>query len=223
MKNILVIDDEKEITNLIEIYLKEAGYAVRKRYDASNIMNDIAGMDLVIMDIMMPGINGLEACRRIRTTSNLPIIILSAKNQDMDKITGLNIGADDYMVKPFNPLELVARVNSQLRRLDGFQNDTNEVHLNDFHMVQATHSLTIEGKAIELTHTEFDILYLLASHPGRVYSIEEIFEQVWKEKYFDANNTVMVHIRKIRAKIETDSRNPRYVKTVWSVGYKFEG
>lgn len=225
-KHILVVDDEKEITDLIEIYLSAENFEVSKRYDASTIEQDIEGVDLVILDIMMPQINGLTACQMIRRKANIPIIMLSAKSADADKIIGLNIGADDYMIKPFNPLELVARVKSQLRRYttlnpSGVENE-DLIQIRDLSINQKKHVVTLQGKPISLTPTEFDILVLLCSHPNIVFSMEEIFEQVWKEKYFDSNNTVMVHIRKIREKIEVNPRNPQYIKTVWGVGYKVD-
>lgn len=225
-KHILVVDDEKEITDLIEIYLSAENFEVSKRYDASTIEQDIEGIDLVILDIMMPQINGLTACQMIRRKANIPIIMLSAKSADADKIIGLNIGADDYMIKPFNPLELVARVKSQLRRYttlnpSGVENE-DLIQIRDLSINQKKHVVTLQGQPISLTPTEFDILVLLCSHPNIVFSMEEIFEQVWKEKYFDSNNTVMVHIRKIREKIEVNPRNPQYIKTVWGVGYKVD-
>lgn len=225
-KHILVVDDEKEITDLIEIYLSAENFEVSKRYDASTIEQDIEGVDLVILDIMMPQINGLTACQMIRRKANIPIIMLSAKSADADKIIGLNIGADDYMIKPFNPLELVARVKSQLRRYttlnpSGVENE-DLIQIRDLSINQKKHVVTLQGQPISLTPTEFDILVLLCSHPNIVFSMEEIFEQVWKEKYFDSNNTVMVHIRKIREKIEVNPRNPQYIKTVWGVGYKVD-
>lgn len=222
--HILVIDDEKEITDLIEIYLKEEGFEVTKRYDALSILEDIEGKDLVILDIMMPYLDGFKACELIREKANIPIIMLSAKVADNDKINGLNLGADDYITKPFNPLELVARVKSHLRRYTTFNKEEtpNRITIRQLTLDKDEHKVFIRGKETILTPTEFDILLLLAQNAGRVLSMEEIFETVWKEKYFDANNTVMVHIRKIREKIELEPRHPEYVKTVWGVGYKME-
>lgn len=225
-KHILVVDDEKEITDLIEIYLTTENYRVTKRYDASTIEQDIEGVDLVILDIMMPNINGLAACQMIREKANVPIIMLSAKSSDADKIIGLNLGADDYMTKPFNPLELVARVKSQLRRFTTLnpnpQNATDLILIRDLCIDQKKHIVTIRGENATLTPIEFEILVLLCSHPNIVFSMEEIFEKVWKERYYDSNNTVMVHIRKLREKIEKNPRYPEYIKTVWGVGYKVE-
>lgn len=225
-KRILVVDDEKEITDLIEIYLTAEGFEVIKRYDAINIEADIHQIDLVILDIMMPKVNGLAACQMIREKANIPIIMLSAKSADADKIIGLNLGADDYMVKPFNPLELVARVKSQLRRYTtlnpGIENSEDLINIRDLVIDKKRHIVTIRNASIALTPTEFEILVLLCSHPNVVFSMEEIFESVWKEKYFDSNNTVMVHIRKLREKIEKNPRYPEYIKTVWGVGYKVE-
>lgn len=225
-KHILVVDDEKEITDLIEIYLTTENYQVTKRYDASAIEQDIEGVDLVILDIMMPNINGLAACQMIREKANVPIIMLSAKSSDADKIIGLNLGADDYMTKPFNPLELVARVKSQLRRFTTLnpnpQTATDLILIRDLCIDQKKHIVTIRGENATLTPIEFEILVLLCSHPNIVFSMEEIFEKVWKERYYDSNNTVMVHIRKLREKIEKNPRYPEYIKTVWGVGYKVE-
>ncbi len=225
-KHILVVDDEKEITDLIEIYLTTENYRVTKRYDASTIEQDIEGVDLVILDIMMPNINGLAACQMIREKANIPIIMLSAKSSDADKIIGLNLGADDYMTKPFNPLELVARVKSQLRRFTTLnpnpQTATDLILIRDLCIDQKKHIVTIRGENATLTPIEFEILVLLCSHPNIVFSMEEIFEKVWKERYYDSNNTVMVHIRKLREKIEKNPRYPEYIKTVWGVGYKVE-
>lgn len=225
-KHILVVDDEKEITDLIEIYLTTENYQVTKCYDASTIEQDIEGVDLVILDIMMPNINGLAACQMIREKANIPIIMLSAKSSDADKIIGLNLGADDYMTKPFNPLELVARVKSQLRRFTTLnpnpQTATDLIMIRDLCIDQKKHIVTIRGENATLTPIEFEILVLLCSHPNIVFSMEEIFEKVWKERYYDSNNTVMVHIRKLREKIEKNPRYPEYIKTVWGVGYKVE-
>ena len=225
-KHILVVDDEKEITDLIEIYLTTENYQVTKRYDASTIEQDIEGVDLVILDIMMPNINGLAACQMIREKANIPIIMLSAKSSDADKIIGLNLGADDYMTKPFNPLELVTRVKSQLRRFTTLnpnpQTATDLILIRDLCIDQKKHIVTIRGENATLTPIEFEILVLLCSHPNIVFSMEEIFEKVWKERYYDSNNTVMVHIRKLREKIEKNPRYPEYIKTVWGVGYKVE-
>lgn len=227
---ILIVDDEKEIADLIEIYLRNEGYKVYKAYNGMEAFDilDKYPIQLVILDIMMPGIDGLEVCRRIRRDKNIPILMLSAKSQDMDKIMGLTTGADDYMTKPFNPLELLARVKSQLRRYIYLnpsainKNSDNVININGLEINPINHTVMVYGKEVNLTPTEFDILFLLASNRGRVFSAEEIFEKVWKERYFDSDNTVMVHIRKIREKIEEIPRKPAFIKTVWGVGYKIE-
>lgn len=227
---ILVIDDDKEIADLVEIHLVSEGYRVIKANNDKEGLSFLEREDikLVILDIMMPGMDGLTLCGKIRETNTVPIIILSAKSTDLDKIIGLGTGADDYVTKPFNPLELMARVKSQLRRYTKLNPDSrnekqdNEIALDHLIINKDTHKVIAYGKDVKLTPIEFDILYLLASNVGRVFSTDEIFERVWNEKMFDANNTVMVHIRRIREKIEMDSRNPRIIKTVWGVGYKIE-
>ncbi len=228
-ENILIVDDEKEIVDLIEIYLQNDGYGVYKANSGDEALRiiDENTVHLVLLDIMMPGIDGLEVCRRIRRDKNIPIIMLSAKSQDMDKVLGLTTGADDYITKPFNPIELLARVKSQLRRylyLNPHVPDENDEIVVGGGIIinKDTHVVCKDGEEISLTPIEFGILYLLASNAGRVFDSEEIFERVWKERYFQSNNTVMVHIRRLREKIEDDPRNPQYIKTVWGVGYKFE-
>lgn len=227
---ILVVDDEKEIVNLIKIHLTNEGYEV---ITATNGINGLKILDnhhihLVILDIMMPDINGLEVCRNIRQRLNIPILMLSAKSEDMDKIMGLSTGADDYMTKPFNPLELVARVKSQLRRYIYLNPNKpsnlyeNIINIDELTINYDNHTVCLYDKEIDLTPKEFEILFLLAGNRGKVFRTEEIFEKVWKERFFDSSNTVMVHIRKIREKIEMNSRKPRFIKTVWGVGYKFE-
>ena len=228
--NILVVDDEKEIAELVEIYLVSDGYKVFKAYNAEEGLKILEEQEihLVLIDIMMPGINGLEMCRKIRTKSNIPIIMLSAKSTDLDKIVGLTGGADDYVTKPFNPLELTARVKSQLRRYTQLnpnasnQFTNNEITIRNMTINKDNHKVTIDGEDIKLTPIEFDILFLLASHPGKVFSTDEIFEQVWHEKVYEANNTVMVHIRRLRGKMKEDSREDKIITTVWGVGYKIE-
>lgn len=228
-ENILVVDDEVEIADLVEIHLVTEGYNVFKANNALEGLNILNKNDikLAIIDIMMPGMNGLEMCEKIRENSNIPIIMLSAKNSDLDKIVGLGSGADDYVAKPFNPLELTARVKSQLRRFTTFNSNkeeaTQEVELPNLVMNKATRFVSVYGTQVDLTPTEFDILYLLASNPGKVFSTEDIFENVWNEKIYEANNTVMVHIRRLRTKIELDKTKPQIIKTVWGVGYKIEG
>ena len=228
--NILVVDDEKEIADLLELYLVSDGFTVRKAYDARTGLRIMENekIDLVLLDIMMPGIDGLEMCRKIREENNVPVIMVSAKTQDLDKIVGLTAGADDYVTKPFNPLELMARVKSQLRRYrdlnpaQGEQKESGVIQLRNLTINRETHQVFVDGESIKLTPIEFDILYLLATHPGKVFSTDEIFEQVWHEKVYEANNTVMVHIRRLRGKMKDDSRTDKIITTVWGVGYKID-
>ena len=227
---ILVVDDEKEIADLIEIYLVSDGYQVYKAYNAEDGLAILAKEDikLVLLDIMMPGMDGLAMCRKIRETSNIPIIILSAKSTDLDKILGLGTGADDYVTKPFNPLELTARVKSQLRRFTQLNPGSDkgkpetEIQIRGLVINKENHKVVVYGEEVKLTPIEFDILYLLASNPGRVFSTDEIFERVWNEKVYEANNTVMVHIRRLRGKMKEDTRTEKIITTVWGVGYKIE-
>ena len=222
--NILVVDDEKEIADLVEIYLVSDGYKVVKAQDAEE--------GLRILDeeeIMMPGMDGIQMCRKIREKSNIPIIMLSAKSSDLDKIMGLSTGADDYVTKPFNPLELTARVKSQLRRYTQLnpnnnlgEKDANEITIRGMTINKDNHKVTIDGEEIKLTPIEFDILYLLSSNQGKVFTTDEIFERVWNEKVYEANNTVMVHIRRLRGKMKEDQRQDKLITTVWGVGYKIE-
>jgi two-component system, OmpR family, response regulator VanR len=227
-ETILLVDDEQEILDLLEIYLKNDGYQLLRAGNGIEALqllqkNDV---DLIILDIMMPQMDGIQACLKIRELKNMPIIMLSAKAQDMDKIMGLSSGADDYMSKPFNPLELLARVKSQLRRYTRLNVPrpvkSEEIEIDELTINTATHEIRIEGREIKLTPREFAILTLLAKNRGIVFSIERIYESVWNESFFQSDNTVMVHIRKIREKIETNPRQPRYIKTVWGVGYKIE-
>ncbi|PXV95778.1 DNA-binding response OmpR family regulator [Lachnotalea glycerini] len=228
--NILVVDDEKEIADLVEIYLVSDGYKVYKAYNAQEGFKILGEqkIELVLLDIMMPGMDGLEMCRKIRENNNIPIIMLSAKSTDLDKILGLGTGADDYVVKPFNPLELTARVKSQLRRYTQLnpgkpvEEIESDIQIHGLQINKENHMVTVFGEEVKLTPIEFDILYLLASNPGRVFSTDEIFERVWNEKVYEANNTVMVHIRRLRGKIHEDSRNKKIITTVWGVGYKIE-
>ncbi len=228
---ILVVDDEKEIADLIEIYLVSDGYKVLKADNAEEGLEILGKEDvhLVLLDIMMPGMNGLEMCKKIRETNNIPIIMLSAKSTDLDKILGLGTGADDYVTRPFNPLELTARVKSQLRRYTQLnpnssvhESGKNEISIRELTINKDNHKVTVDGEEIKLTPIEFDILYLLASNPGRVFSTDEIFENVWNEKVYEANNTVMVHIRRLRGKMKEDARKNKIITTVWGVGYKIE-
>ncbi len=229
--NILVVDDEKEIADLVEIYLVSDGYKVFKANNAKEGLEILAKEEvhLVLLDIMMPGMDGLEMCRKIRENNNIPIIMLSARSTDLDKILGLGTGADDYVVKPFNPLELTARVKSQLRRYTQLnpnstsrETEKNEIAIRGLVINKDNHKVTVYDEEIKLTPIEFDILYLLASNPGKVFSTDEIFERVWNEKVYEANNTVMVHIRRLRGKMKEDTRENKIITTVWGVGYKIE-
>lgn len=230
-EKILIVDDEKDIRNLIEIYLKSEGYETLKAKDGEEALYLLKGndVDLVILDVMMPKLNGIETCIKIREENELPIIMLSAKSEDIDKILGLNMGADDYLSKPFNTLELIARVKSQLRRYKKFNNyqdkdneDKLTITIDDLVIKIDTHEVFLADKSIRFTPIEFDILVLLAKNRGKIFSIVNIYESVWNQEYMESDNTVMVHIRKIREKIEEDPRNPRFIKTVWGVGYKIE-
>ena len=229
--NILVVDDEQEIADLVEIYLVSDGYKVFKASNAQDGLDILNKEDihLCLLDIMMPGMNGLEMCKKIRETNNIPIIMLSAKSTDLDKILGLGTGADDYVVKPFNPLELTARVKSQLRRYTQLnpnsnvhESSKNEISIRGLTINKDNHKVTVYDEEIKLTPIEFDILYLLASNAGKVFSTDEIFEKVWNEKVYEANNTVMVHIRRLRGKMKEDERQDKIITTVWGVGYKIE-
>lgn len=225
---ILVCDDDKEIVEAIEIYLMQEGYDVEKAYDgiqAVEIMKN-KKIDLMIIDVMMPKLDGIRATLQIRKESRVPIIILSAKTEDADKILGLNVGADDYVTKPFNPLELVARVKSQLRRYTTLSsNDAagDKVYEAGGHLVNDDlKKVTVDGEEVKLTPIEYNILLLLLKNKGKVYSINEIYESIWNEEAIGADNTVAVHIRHIREKIEINPKEPRYLKVVWGVGYKIE-
>lgn len=229
MVHILVCDDDKEIVEAIEIYLAQEGFHVLKAYDGIEAMQILKEQEvnLLIIDVMMPRLDGIRATLKIRENSSIPIIILSAKSEDADKILGLNIGADDYLTKPFNPLELVARVKSQLRRytqLGAKVETTNEkiytaggLSINDDHK-----EVTVDGELVKLTPIEYNILLMLMKNQGRVFSINQIYEAIWNEDAIGADNTVAVHIRHIREKIEINPREPRYLKVVWGVGYKIE-
>ncbi|MEK5522034.1 response regulator transcription factor [Heyndrickxia sp. FSL W8-0423] len=227
-ETILVVDDEKEIRDLIAIYLNNEGYKVIQASDGEEGLDILKNQEvhLIVLDIMMPNINGIQMCMKVREIAEMPIIMLSAKTQDMDKILGLTTGADDYVIKPFNPLELVARVKSQLRRYmkmtGGMMQKENEIQIGEMLINVSTHQVILENQEIKLTPREFSILELLARNRGLVFSADQIYESVWKERSFQSDNTVMVHIRKIREKIEENSRKPRYIKTVWGVGYKIE-
>ncbi|BAB05527.1 response regulator transcription factor [Halalkalibacterium halodurans] len=227
--SILVADDEQEIRDLIAIHLEKEGYHVIKVSDGKEAV-DVIGrqvIDLLILDIMMPNIDGYEVARQIREQHNMPIIFLSAKTSDFDKVQGLVIGADDYMTKPFAPIELVARVNAQLRRFKKLNQPKPDrittLEFGGLVIAPEQRKVTLYGETIELTPKEFEILYLLASHPKKVYSVENIFHQVWGEAYFEGGNTVMVHVRTLRKKLKDDQRKSKWIKTVWGVGYAFNG
>lgn len=229
MFNILVCDDDKEIVDAIDIYLSQEGYHILKAYDglqAIEIMKK-EEVHLILLDIMMPNLDGIRATRKIRETSSVPIIMLSAKSEDVDKILGLNIGADDYITKPFNPLELIARVKSQLRRYTQLGNLATEekeaVYVCGGLVVNDDlKTVTVDGEPVKLTPIEYNILVLLIKNQGKVFSIEQIYENIWNEEAIGADNTVAVHIRHIREKIEINPKEPRYLKVVWGVGYKIE-
>ena len=229
MFNILVCDDDKEIVDAIDIYLSQEGYHSLKAYDglqAIEIMKK-EEVHLILLDIMMPNLDGIRATRKIRETSSVPIIMLSAKSEDVDKILGLNIGADDYITKPFNPLELTARVKSQLRRYTQLGNLATEekeaVYVCGGLVVNDDlKTVTVDGEPVKLTPIEYNILVLLIKNQGKVFSIEQIYENIWNEEAIGADNTVAVHIRHIREKIEINPREPRYLKVVWGIGYKIE-
>ena len=228
MAKILVCDDDKDIVEAIDIYLTQEGYEVLKAYDGDEAIKVLKRneVDLLIMDVMMPRLDGIRATLKIRENMSLPIIILSAKSEDADKILGLNIGADDYITKPFNPLELVARVKSQLRRYTQLGSTARSDNQSEFRtgglvIRDDLKEVTVDGEKVKLTPIEYKILLLLAKNPGRVFSAEEIYERVWQEKAINTD-TIMVHVRNIREKIELDPKNPKYLKVVWGVGYKIE-
>lgn len=225
--NILVCDDDKEIVEAINIYLSNEGYKVHKAYNGLEALQIIQEkpIQLVILDIMMPKMDGMQALLKIREEKNIPVIMLSAKAEDTDKIMGLNMGADDYITKPFNPLELIARVKSQLRRyttLGSMENRTNVYQSGGLVVDDERKCVLVDGEDVKLTPVQYKILLLLISNPGRVFSIDEIYERVWNETAFSAENTVAVHIRKIREKIEINPKEPKYLKVVWGIGYKIE-
>ncbi|WP_404458369.1 response regulator transcription factor [Sutcliffiella horikoshii] len=224
---VLVVDDEKEIRDAIEIYLKNEGVKVLKAQDGVEALEMLHENEvhLILLDVMMPRLDGISATHRIREEKNIPIIILSAKSEDTDKILGLQVGADDYVTKPFNPMELVARVKSQLRRyvtLGTFEGIKKVIDLNGLTIDKESKEVTVQGDPVKLTPIEYKIVELLMTNAGRVFSINDIYERVWKEPGYNAENTVAVHIRKIREKIEINPKNPRYLKVVWGIGYKME-
>ena len=225
--NVLVVDDEKEIRDAIDIYLRGEGINVIKAKDGLEALEvlDKEDVHLVVLDLMMPRLDGMKTCMKIRETRNMPIIMLSAKSEDSDKILGLNIGADDYVTKPFNNLELVARVKSQLRRYEkplSIENSQDTIIIKDLLIDNINKKVVLRGNEVKLTATEYKILILLASHPGRIFSIKEIYEKVWEEAFYKSENTVTVHIRRMREKIEINSKDPEYIKVVWGIGYKVD-
>ena len=230
MYNILVVDDDKEIVGAIEIYLKKEGYNIIKAYNGNEALEKIKENDihLIILDIMMPEKDGLETLEEIRKDKSIPVILLSAKSEDYDKIGGLNQGADDYITKPFNPLELIARVNSQIRRYVSFgsmdkKEDNKQIYkTGGLVLDDETKKVTVDGKEVKLTATEFNILKFLLKNKGKVYSITQIYENVWNEESYGAENIIAVHIRHIREKIEINPREPKYLKVIWGIGYKIE-
>ena len=227
-KTILVVDDEKDIREIIEIYLINEGYNIVLASDGIEALEKLKKekIDLIILDIMMPKLDGIRTCIKIREDKKMPIIMLSAQSEDSDKILGLNIGADDYIIKPFNPLELVARVKSQLRRVTSFSEakeiNDEEIYIDGLRINKANREVLVEDRNIKLTPREFDILEVLAINRGRVLSTEQIYEKVWNEPFYNSENTVAVHIRNIREKIEINPKDPKYIKLVWGVGYKIE-
>lgn len=229
-EHILVVDDEQEIAELVGLYLRNEGYSVSVYHSGKDAVRaaDTEQFDLAVLDVMLPDLDGFTVCRKIREKYFYPIIMLTAKIEDMDKIMGLTIGADDYVTKPFNPLELIARVKTQLRRYKRYNGGRDpgerpeEYEIGGLYINQHTHVCTLYGKAIELTPIEFSILLYLCEHRGKVVSSEELFEAVWGEKYIDNNNTVMAHIGRLREKLNEPAKHPKYIKTVWGVGYKIE-
>ena len=227
MFNVLVVDDEKEIRDAIDIYLRGEGIKVIKAKDGIEALEILEKetIHLIILDVMMPRLDGIQTCLKIRESKNLPIIMLSAKGENTDKILGLNVGADDYIAKPFNNLELVARVKSQLRRYQKplvLEDNKDIIKVNDLIINNKEKTIFLRGEEIKVTATEFKILHLLASNLGKVFSIKEIYENVWEETFYRSENTVTVHIRRIREKIELNTKDPEYIKVVWGVGYKIE-
>lgn len=229
MYTILVCDDDKEIVEAIEIYLSQEGYRILKAYDGAEAIQllEKEEVNLLILDVMMPKLDGIRATLKIRENNSVPIIILSAKSEDSDKILGLNVGADDYVTKPFNPLELVARVKSQLRRYNELGGTTQErkdqvYEVGGLRINDDLKEVTVDGEHVKLTPIEYNILLLLMKNQGRVFSINQIYESIWNEEAIGADNTVAVHIRHIREKIEINPKDPRYLKVVWGVGYKID-
>lgn len=229
MYNILVVDDDKEIVKAIEIYLERKDYLILKAYDGEEALRQVKNneVNLIILDIMMPNKDGIETLKEIRKSKNIPVILLSAKSEDIDKIHGLNVGADDYVTKPFNPEELIARVNALIRRYTNFEienkkEEKNVIKNSGLIINDDLKEVSVDGKKIKLTPTEYNILKFLTKNKGKVYSIEEIYQNVWKDDYFASDNVIAVHIRHIREKIEINPKEPRYLKVIWGIGYKVE-
>ncbi len=231
MYNILVCDDDKEIVNAIAIYLSKEGYNIIKAYNGKEALKLIANNEihLIILDIMMPEMDGMEVANEVRKTKTIPILMLSAKSEDYDKVAGLNNGADDYVTKPFNPIELIARVNSQIRRYtrlgtiaDKEEENSSIFKTGELIIKDDIKQVTVEGKEIKLTPTEYNILKFLTKNKGKVYSIEQIYENVWEDEAYGADNIIAVHIRHIREKIEINPKEPKYLKVIWGIGYKIE-
>ena len=224
---IFLVDDEKEIADLIELYLKNDGFDVIKCSDGKTALEKIhtEAFDLAILDVMLPDVDGFTLCREIRKKYNFPVIMLTARTADSDKISGLTMGADDYVTKPFNPLELLARVKAQIRRFyqyNSSDNDKDIIEISGLEINAITHTCKLYGEVLDLTPIEFRIISMLGKNAGKVVSTQELFESVWEEQYLDSSNTVMVHIRRIREKMHEKPKNPKFIKTVWGVGYKIE-
>lgn len=229
-EKVLIVDDERAIADLVEVYLKNDGYQVYKCHNAADALTCVreGDLSLAILDVMLPDMDGFTLCQKIREHYPFPIIMLTARVEDMDKITGLTLGADDYITKPFNPLELMARVKAQLRRYTRYNHSepdnkpSEELDIRSLHISKVSHKCTLNGSELVLTPIEFNILWYLCEHQGKVVSSEELFEAVWGEKYLDNNNTVMAHIARLREKMREPARRPRFIKTVWGVGYTIE-
>ena len=227
-RKVLIVDDDKEIVDLIELYLAGESYDILKAYDGKECLSILQKetISLLALDIMMPKLDGLAVCRQVREKSNIPIILITAKTQPLERVQGLSAGADDYITKPFHPLELVARIKAQMRRYTElnpyYEKVIQEIIIRDLVINVNEHTVTKNDKLIQLTPKEFNILLLLAQNRGQVFSSEQLFESVWKEEAFEQDNTIMVHIRKLRDKLGDDARKPKYIHTVWGVGYKIE-
>jgi DNA-binding response OmpR family regulator len=227
-RKILIVDDDKEIVDLIELYLAGENYDILKAYDGEECLSVLQKetISLMALDIMMPKLDGIAVCQQVREKSNIPIILITAKTQPLERVQGLSAGADDYITKPFHPLELVARIKAQMRRYTelnpNYENSTQEIIIKDLIINIDEHTVIKNEKRIQLTPKEFNILLLLAQNKGQVFTSEQLFESVWKEEAFEQDNTIMVHIRKLREKLGDDARKPKYIHTVWGVGYKIE-